>query len=84
MPHDSRKPVAMRSDEPPTMLQIDDAQCVGCAVCADVCPEAALAMGPDDLSPTCLADRCTACGECVRECPTDAIILNSEMGAPAP
>jgi len=74
----------MRRDEPPIVLQIDDAQCVGCAICADVCPEAALAMGPDDLRPVCLADRCTACGECVHECPTAAITLGSEMAAPAP
>jgi Na+-translocating ferredoxin:NAD+ oxidoreductase RNF subunit RnfB len=71
----------MSSDEASTILQIDDAQCVGCAVCADVCPEAALAMGPDDLRPTCLADRCTACGECIRECPTAAITLGLELAA---
>jgi len=63
------------------MLQIDDAQCVSCAICSDVCSEAALAMGPDDLRPTCLADRCTACGECVRECPTAAITLGLELAA---
>ena len=74
----------MLSDEPPTVLQIDDAQCVGCAICVDVCPEAALAMGPNDLRPVWLADRCTACGECVHECPTAAIILGSELAAPAP
>ena len=74
----------MRRDEPSTVLQIDDAQCVGCAICVDVCPEAALAMGPDDLRPACLPDRCTACGECVHECPTAAITLGSELAAPAP
>ena len=64
-------------------MQIDHAQCVGCAICVDVCPEAALAMGPGDLRPTWLADRCTACGECVQECPTAAIRLDSELAAPA-
>jgi electron transport complex protein RnfB len=74
----------MRSDEPPAVLQIDDSQCVSCAICVDVCPEAALVMGPDDLRPTCLAELCTACGECVRECPTAAITLGLELAAPAP
>jgi ferredoxin len=44
---------------------------------------AALAMGPDDLRPARLADRCTACGECVYECPTAAIVLGSEVTASA-
>ena len=57
---------------------------MGCAICADICPEVALTMGPDDLRPTWLADRCTLCGECVVECPTAAITLNSEVPAPAP
>ena len=74
----------MRSGEPSLVPQIDHAQCVGCAICVDVCPEAALAMGPDDLHPTCLADRCTACGECILECPTAAIILGSEVAALSP
>jgi ferredoxin len=60
----------------PIVLEIDGGQCVGCAVCVDVCPHAALAMGPDDLRPAYLAERCTACGDCVRECPTAAILLN--------
>ena len=74
----------MLSAEPSIVLEIDDAQCVGCAICVDVCPEAVLVMGPDDLRPAWLADRCTACGECVNECPTAAITLGSELAAPAP
>ena len=66
------------------MLEIDAAQCVGCAICVDVCPEAALTMGPNALRPAWLPDRCTACGECVHECPTAAITLNLELAAPAP
>ena len=74
----------MCSNEPSAGLQVDDAQCVGCAICVDVCPEAALAMGPNDLRPTWLADRCTACGECVHECPTAAITLGPALAAPTP
>jgi formate hydrogenlyase subunit 6/NADH:ubiquinone oxidoreductase subunit I len=74
----------MRSDESSFVLQIDNAQCVGCAICVDVCPEAALAMGPDDLRPVKLADRCTACGECIRECPTAALTLGLALATTAP
>jgi len=70
--------------EKSTLLLIDDEQCVGCAICVDVCPHAALAMGPDDLRPAWLADYCTACAECVHECPTTAIILNPEPAASTP
>jgi len=63
--------------EQPIVLEIDDRQCVGCAVCADVCPQVALVMGRDDLRPGWLAERCTACGDCVRECPTAAILLSA-------
>ena len=73
----------MLSEDYSPVLLIDDAQCVGCAICVDVCPDTALAMGSEDLRPTCLANRCTACGECVCQCPTAAITLNSELVAPA-
>jgi len=73
----------MPSGESSTVLQIDNSQCVGCAICVDVCPDAALAMGPNDLGPVWLADRCTACGECVHECPTAAITLGFELAASA-
>jgi Na+-translocating ferredoxin:NAD+ oxidoreductase RNF subunit RnfB len=74
----------MPSDESPAVLQIDDTQCVGCAICVDVCPETALAVREDALRPTWLADRCTACGECVYECPTAAIALGLKLAATAP
>ena len=73
----------MLRDEYSAGLRIDDAQCVGCAICVDVCRDFALAIGPEDLHPKCLAERCTACGECVYECPTAAITLASELALPA-
>ena len=61
--------------EQPIVLEIDAGQCVGCAICVDVCPDAALAMGPDDLRPVWRAEHCTPCDKCVHECPTAAISL---------
>ena len=73
----------MRSAASATVLEIDGSQCIGCAICVDVCPDAGLAMGPEDLRPVWLADLCTGCGACVHECPTAAITLGLGLAAPA-
>ena len=53
--------------------RIERSQCVGCAICVDVCPSRALEMQPTDLFPRLIAERCTACADCVQQCPTGAI-----------
>jgi Pyruvate/2-oxoacid:ferredoxin oxidoreductase delta subunit len=60
---------------PGVEFRLDDGQCVGCAVCADVCPEEALVMNPCDLLPAWIAPQCTGCRLCERECPTAAITI---------
>lgn len=50
-------------------------QCVACAICVDVCPTAALRLGPDELLPAWRPELCTGCAVCERECPTAAIVL---------
>ena len=62
-------------------LAIDDTQCIGCGICADVCLTGALVMGLSDLRPVWRAEPCSACGDCVCECPTTAIRLNTELTA---
>jgi 2-oxoglutarate ferredoxin oxidoreductase subunit delta len=54
---------------------IAQGQCIGCAICVDVCPSGALAMGRRDLVPRPIPGRCTACRLCEQECPTEAISL---------
>jgi len=58
------------------MVQIDPGQCVACAICVDVCPQAALRLESDALLPVLQPDRCNGCGVCERECPTAAAIVD--------
>ncbi len=57
------------------VLRMEQDQCIGCAICVDVCPHGALAMDRTDLVPRQIPGRCTACSICVLQCPTGAITL---------
>ena len=65
----------MVSDAPVSGIEfrLEQDQCVGCAICADVCPTDAIHMGYNDILPTCIVRLCTACRACEIECPTAAI-----------
>jgi len=55
-----------------TVAVVHENECVGCGVCAEVCPEGAIAV--DDLAVIDI-QKCTACGACMYECPQNAISL---------
>ncbi len=56
---------------------IDAAKCPeGCAVCAEVCPTEAVALGPG--GPRIDLGRCLFCPECVEACPEGAIAYTGE------
>ena len=52
------------------MVTVNEAECVGCGACADVCPEGAITV--DDIA-VIDASKCVDCGSCVDECPSSAI-----------
>lgn len=54
------------------LLMIDREACIGCGVCVDVCPFAALDLvdGVAEVN-----ENCTACGACIGECPVEALSL---------
>ena len=60
-------------------LQYDEAKCVGCGRCTEVCPHGVfLLTGKKAL----LLDRdaCMECGACARNCPVAAISVSSGVG----
>lgn len=62
------------------IARIDEAVCVGCARCIEVCPVDAI-IGASRHTHTVLAADCTGCELCIPACPVDCIGL---VPAPGP
>jgi ferredoxin len=60
-------------------LKLDTAKCIGCTMCAEVCPHGVLVM---EGRKACIidVDGCMECGACANNCPTDAIALTPGVG----
>lgn len=60
--------------------KLDATQCIGCAMCADLCPTGALAAKEEEgmLRITCNASDCVACKLCVDACPRRAVTLRPD------
>ena len=63
------------------VAQIDEEECLGCAVCAGICPFSAIAFTG---RPLVNADACMGCGVCAKACPQSAISLQRDKSKPAP
>jgi len=70
----SPKPLdpACGAHEPRTRAVIDEARCIGCRKCLDVCPVDAI-VGARKRMHTVLAAECNGCGLCAPPCPVDCI-----------
>lgn len=53
---------------------IDEARCIGCALCIQACPVDAI-VGAQNQMHTVLVDWCTGCELCLPPCPVDCIAL---------
>ena len=58
--------------KPAVLAVIDEAQCIGCALCIKACPVDAI-VGAPKLMHTVLEPACTGCELCVPPCPVDCI-----------
>jgi len=67
----------------PTVAVIDEARCIGCALCLPVCPVDAIVGAPRWMH-TVVEDWCTGCGLCLPPCPVDCIELVPAAAAPHP
>jgi len=63
--------------------ETDYALCIGCSICAKVCPEACIEMTPREdkpgkLKPETNYDYCKGCALCANECPVKAIKMGKD------
>ena len=58
----------------PAVAVIDEARCIGCTLCIQVCPVDAI-VGATKLMHTVLASSCTGCELCMAPCPVDCIVM---------
>ncbi|MDJ0927633.1 MAG: electron transport complex subunit RsxB [Gammaproteobacteria bacterium] len=63
----------------PLVATIDEAACIGCLRCLEVCPVDAILGAPRHLH-TVLNDLCTGCELCIAPCPVDCISLETRAG----
>lgn len=61
-------------EAPRTVALIDEAVCIGCTKCIQVCPVDAI-LGAPQVMHSILSDECTGCGLCLIPCPVDCIAL---------
>lgn len=60
--------------KPPALALIDEAACIGCALCLAVCPVDAI-VGAAKHMHTVIAAECTGCELCLPACPVDCIAM---------
>jgi len=61
-----------RQQLPDSVALIDEALCIGCTHCRDVCPVDAI-VGAHQFMHTILTGECTGCELCLPPCPVDCI-----------
>ena len=63
-----------RTGGTPAVAVIDEAACIGCALCLEACPVDAI-VGAPALMHTVIAAECIGCRLCLPPCPVDCIDL---------
>ena len=70
---------ALRYLENVVTLQLDVDRCIGCGLCAEVCPHRVLAVAHGKAR---IVDRdaCIECGACAGNCPVEAFSVQAGVG----
>ncbi len=77
-----RQASASLATEPPRQVAvIDEANCIGCALCLPACPTDAI-VGAHRFMHTVIAADCTGCELCLAPCPVDCIDLVALASSP--
>ncbi len=63
-------------------LELDADKCIGCGLCAAVCPQGVFAV-EDGKAEILARDACMECGACARNCVVEAISVRSGVGCAA-
>jgi electron transport complex protein RnfB len=63
-------------EAPRALARIDEAACIGCALCLKACPTDAI-LGAATRMHTVVEDLCTGCELCVPVCPVDCIAMEN-------
>lgn len=61
-----------------TVVQIDEARCIGCTLCVAACPVDAI-VGAPSLMHTVVEKYCIGCDLCIPPCPVDCIDVVPSM-----
>jgi electron transport complex protein RnfB len=71
------------SEAPRALALVDEAWCIGCALCLKACPVDAI-VGAAKRMHTVIASWCTGCELCIPPCPVDCIVMEPIAAIPLP
>ena len=64
-------------------LNLNEEKCIGCGMCIEVCPHAAIGMNGVGRARIQDRDACMECGACSRNCPAEAFSVQAGVGCAA-
>jgi electron transport complex protein RnfB len=64
----------LAATDPTAVADIDEARCIGCALCLPACPVDAI-VGAAGYMHTVISDQCSGCELCIPVCPVDCISM---------